>query len=307
MSDQACGSLGMEVVEIRADLHAPLSAANSLMPRAGSPLCNIYRDVWLETFRQAAERGVRVVLTGQGGDLGFGGVFPFADLFLKGRWLRLANEVSAYRNRVEVDLAWLVRYRILGPAARWLIPRKKVSPPRWLGPALRDHTAQESKEDRFALPGRRDRKRLLRNPRRFAGTASLTEDAAEFGVEVRHPWVDPRVVEMAEGAPSDWTFADGFHKAPIRDALRAELPSEITARAEKVYPDPIFRRALSGPGRAKIDALVESMVAQELGFIESRALQHAVDEYAQGRGSGIFWHALSLEAWLRGFDSEGSL
>ena len=130
----------------------------------------------------------------------------------------------------------------------------------------------------------------------------MTAEAQDFGVELCHPWLDSRLINLAESLPASWTFRDGFSKAPVRAALRGRLPSEILNRAEKVYPDSIFRRALRGPDRAKIEPLLDDMIAADLGFVEPRPLRDAVDAYAQGRGGGAFWHALSLEAWLRGFD-----
>lgn len=296
-------SLGMEVVEIAADVHAPLSSKEGLEPDLDSPSVPIYREAWRETFRRAKEMGIQTVLTGHGGDLAFGGAFPFADLFLTGRWFRLMSEIAAYRRRVEVDVPWLIRYRVLGRAARWLWPRRTASAPRWLGSALQAQVPRRVEgKGRLVLPGTADRFGYLHGPRRFAATAQMTAEAQEFGVELRHPWLDPRLTDLAESLPASWTFRDGFSKAPVRVAMRGRLPSEILDRAEKIYPDAIFRRALRGPDRAKIEPLLDDMIAADLGFVEPRALREAVDAYAHGRGSGGFWHALTLEAWLRGFE-----
>lgn len=291
-------SLDLEIVEIAADIHEPLS--NAIAPGLGSPLCNIYGEIWRETFRQAQKRGIETLFTGQGGDLGFGAVFPFADLFLTGRWLRLVREVQAYRRRIDVDLPWLIRYRILGRSARWFIPLRRALPPPWLGPRLREAVPEFPTTDRFALPGDRERRRFLDSPKRFAATAMMTAEAAEFGITLRSPWLDPRITDFARSLPAYWTFADGVAKALVRSAMRGLLPDEILDRSDKIYPEALFIRALRGAGRVRIEPLLNNMLAADLGFVEPKALRKAIDAYAEGKLRGaLFWHSVTLEAWLR--------
>lgn len=293
-------SLGMETVEIAMDEHAPLSTPEGILPTLGSPLYNIYSPAWRETFRVSRELNVRLLLTGQAGDFAFGSVFPFADLFLTGRWLRLAREIRAYRARVDVDVPWLIRYRVLGRAARWFWPISMMAPPGWLGDGLRELVPRPPSSHRFALPGDRERRLMLENPRRLAATAALTAEGLEYGVELRYPLIDSRVVDFARRIPAVWTFADGYSKALVRRAMRGLLPDEILDRPEKIYPTEVFLRALRGSGRSKIEPLLSNMVAADLGFVEPNALRKAVEDCAHGRWRGaMFWHSLTLEAWLR--------
>lgn len=293
-------SLGMEIVEIAADDHGPLSTPEGILPNLGSPLYNIYSPAWRETFRVARERNLRILLTGSAGDFAFGSVFPFADLFLSGRWLRLAREVWAYRKRVDVDVPWLIRYRVLGRSARWFLPITRIRPPSWLREGLREDLPHPPSTHRFALPGNRERRHMLENPQRLAATAKLTSEGLEFGIDLRYPWIDSRVVDLARRIPAAWTFTDGFSKALVRRAMRGLLPDEILDRPEKIYPTELFLRALRGPERSKIEPLLSKMIAAELGFVEPSALRKAVDDCAGGNwGGALFWHALTLEAWLR--------
>ena len=297
---RAARSLGMEIVEIALDEHGPLSTPEGILPALGSPLYNIYSPAWRETFRVARERNLRVLLTGQAGDFAFGSVFPFADLFLTGRWLRLAREIRAYRARVDVDVAWLIRYRVLGRSARWFLPISSIRPPAWLGAGLRELVPDPPSTYRFALPGDRERRHMLENPRRLAATAALTAEGLEYGIDLRYPLIDSRVVDLARRTPAVWTFADGYSKALVRCAMRGLLPDEILDRPEKIYPTEVFLRALRGPERSKIEPLLSNMIAADLGFVEPNLLRKAVEDCAQGRWHGaMFWHSLTLEAWLR--------
>lgn len=293
-------SLGLEIVEVAMDDHAPLSTPEGILPAPGSPLYNIYSPAWQETFRVARELDLKLLLTGQGGDFAFGSVFPFADLFLTGRWLRLAREIQAYRARVDVDVPWLIRYRVLGRAARWFWPISAIEPPAWLGAGLRELAPRPSSSYRFALPGDRERRQMLENPRRLAATAALTAEGREYGIDLRYPLIDSRVVDLARRTPAAWTFTDGYSKALLRRAMRGLLPDEILDRPEKIYPTEVFLRALRGADRSKIEPLLSNMIAADLGFVEPKPLRQAVEDCAQGRWRGaMFWHSLTLEAWLR--------
>ncbi len=294
-------ALGMEVVEIAADVHHPLSASGGLAPDSANPACNVYREVWQETFIQACAQGIGTLFTGHGGDLAFGTVFPFADLFLTFRWLKLAQEIKAYRRRVDVDLPWLIRYRILGRTARWLLPLHGPLPPPWLSPALRGLVPRFPKGDRFALPGDHDRRLLLDSQHRGT-TALMTAEAARFGIDLRHPYLDSRIIDLAYSFPATLSFADGFSKAIVRQAMRGFLPDEILDRPRKIYPTALFDRALRVK-RANIETLLRDMRAAELGYLEPSSLRRAVDDYLSGRRANTdFWHSLSLEAWLRRFE-----
>ncbi len=301
---RAAERLGLEIVEIAADRHGPLDDPRGIDPGPGSPLYNVYSPTWRETFRAARKLGIRTILTGHAGDFAFGSIFPFADLFLTGRWLRLAREIRAYRRRVDVNVPWLIRYRVLGRAARWLVPAGRPAAPSWLGPALRDELLRLPRAahvDRLALPGDRDRRQMLTSSRRFAATAALADEGAELGVDLRFPWIDPRIAALARSIPAAWTFSDGFSKVLVRRAMRGLLPDEILDRPEKIYPTELLVRALAGHGRTEVDALCSDMVAADLGFVEPKALRRAVEECAGGQWRGaMFWQSLTLEAWLRG-------
>ncbi len=41
------------------------------------------------------------------------------------------------------------------------------------------------------------------------------------------------------------------------------------------------------------------MRAAELGLVDERQLQRVYDRYVEGAGSAVFWHTLTVEAWLR--------
>jgi asparagine synthase (glutamine-hydrolysing) len=128
----------------------------------------------------------------------------------------------------------------------------------------------------------------------------LTAQAARHGIELRHPLLDHRLFEFAASLPTAQTFAAGMRKIILRNAMRGRLPDEVVDRRGKTYPAAIARRGLRERERAKVWSLVTNMRAADLGFVDEQRLRQAYGDYLTGRSdSSLFWHTLTLEAWLR--------
>ncbi|HEV7670204.1 MAG TPA: asparagine synthase-related protein [Thermoanaerobaculia bacterium] len=301
LAAEVCRALGAAQVTIAADQEWPLRRALRL-PRS-SPLVNSYSALWDETFRVVRSKGVRVLLSGLSGDNLVGGnVVSYPDLFWQGRWLRLAIGLVSHHRRFEADWYWLLRYQTLGPIARFLIPRRaRGVPPAWLGPRLRELGSAPSPEvPRRLLPGRRRRLEYLREPQLRVVAALATDQAAEHGIDFRHPWLDHRLFELAASFPSDQTFRGGSHKFVLRNALQGLLPDQVVGRLGKTYPSPIFDRGLREREHEQARGLLTNMVAARMGFVVEAPLRAAYERYLAGETEDdLFWQSLTLEAWLR--------
>jgi len=296
-----CHALGCRQVTIAADQEWTLRHQPRL-PRS-SPWANFYSAVWDETFRVVRSTGLRVLMSGLSGDNLFGGnVVSYPDLFWQGRWLRLASGLISHHRRTEADWYWLLRYQTLGPIARFLIPRRALdAPPAWLGPRLRQLVPAPSLEaPRHLLPGRRRRLEYLRDPLLRAVAAQSTDQAAEHGIDFRHPWLDHRLLELAASLPSDQTFRGGSQKFVLRNALRGLLPDQVVRRLGKTYPTSIFDRGLRERERERARGLLTNMIAASMGFVREVPLRAAYERYLAGdTEDDLFWYSLTLEAWLR--------
>jgi asparagine synthase (glutamine-hydrolysing) len=267
--------LGYPVVTIAADQRWPLR--EEPCPEPETPLFNYYTGLWEETFRKTRENGTTVLLSGFGGDYLFGGdVFSYPDLLLTGRWRRLGREIREHLPFSSLRLPGLLRRMVLAPIVR-SFPR-----PRGL------------------LPGRRARLRLLGDPFIPAVASLITTHAARHGIDFRHPLLDHRLLEFAASLPASQTFAAGRRKIILRNAVRDLLPAEVVERRDKIYPVAIVHRGLRERERARIQALMTDMRAARMGFVDEARLREEYRRYLAGATqSTLFWHSLTLEAWLR--------
>lgn len=119
-------------------------------------------------------------------------------------------------------------------------------------------------------------------------------------LEVRVPFVDQRLVEVAGGIPLEWKIPRGVTKGLFRQAMTPLLPRQVV-RAPKVGLNlPIalwFRRELRGWVRS---LLSEDLVRQR-GYFRPEAVSNLLDEHDSGRRdhSLFIWAMVVLEVWHR--------
>jgi asparagine synthase (glutamine-hydrolysing) len=309
--DESAGSLavaerlGLPAVPVAQDRHWPLRTEPGLRPRREDPRFNCFTDFWDAVFTRMREQGERILFTGQGGDHLFGGnVFAYADLLLTGRWRRLAADLRLHQRLWDRRPSWIWRWMILGPLFRAYLPLpRRGAPPPWLGAALRplaEAAGSRTPSDWRSLPGQRQRNDLLRDRVWLEETRSMNDRAAQHGVELRNPYLDHRLLEFATSIPAEQTFEGGVRKGIVRRAMAGRLPEEILTRHRKIEATALFERGLRERETGKVWQLLTGMRAAELGWVDEGLLRAEYQSYLDGTTRRTrFWHALTLEAWLR--------
>jgi asparagine synthase (glutamine-hydrolysing) len=294
--------LGCPTVAIPADQHWPLRTDPGLQPSPEGPLFNFYTDLWDATFRSVREHGIRTLFSGLSGDHLFGGnVFSYPDLLLTGRWRKLAAEIRTHLGYSRIGASGILRRMILGPLARSISAAPSPSAPvAWLAEPYRRLRPRPVAVPRSLLPGRRERLAVLRDPLLPPLASLITAQAAAHGIDFRHPLLDHRLFDFAAALPTPQTFSAGVRKVILRNAMRGLLPDETLDRRDKIYPEAIARRGLAERETAKVWAMMTDMKAAALGFVDEARLREEYRRYLAGETrSALFWHTLTLEAWLR--------
>ncbi len=299
-----CERLGCPAVPVAQDQHWPLRTDPGIRPHRENPRFNFYTDFWDAVFVRVREKGERILFSGQGGDHLFGGnVFAYADLLLTGRWHQLTADLRLHRQLRGRRSAWIWRWMILSPLARAYlpIPIRSTAPP-WLGAELQPLVTSEAwtRPNWGLLPGRRQRFDLLGDRVLIEEARYLDQQAAQHGVDFRHPYLDHRLLEFAASLPAEQTFRGGVRKGIVRRAMTERLPEEILTRTRKIEPTALAVRGLRERETAKVWQLLTGMRAAELGWIDEDLLRAEYQSFLDGTTQRTrFWHALTLEAWLR--------
>lgn len=265
--------------------------------------------------RLARERGVIVMLDGQGADEVLGGYHGYfgphlAGLLRRGRWSEFRREAAAARalhGHSRGLQAQLVANELLPAAVSDLLRR------------LGGRTVRAPAHLDLARLGARPAAPLtaaldFRAPIRSLGLAQLTalnlpmllhyedRNAMAHGVEARLPFLDHRLVEFGLGLPEEFKLAGGWTKRVLREAMRDRLPETVRLRRDKLGFATAEEVWLRERRPAEFRQLLTQAVAIADGALTPAALAR-YDRVMAGRERFNFalWRMISFGAWLRRF------
>jgi asparagine synthase (glutamine-hydrolysing) len=253
--------------------------------------------------RAARDQGIVVLLDGQGGDELFAGYSVAAGFAL--RSAGVAQLLEALRHRPATELAGIGRSLAmdhLGGALRRAYRRRTMSPyadGSLAADASLGEPPQPAAWMREADPLRREllaESFLTSLPEllRYADRSSMAHSR-----EVRLPFLDPRVADLAFSLPAAFLYRDGAAKAIVRDAVRGVVPDSILARRDKVGFEPPQARWLAEPVfREHIREVMLDPIARQRGLYDPRAVEADV-RAGRWRDHRAIWRAFNAELWLR--------
>jgi asparagine synthase (glutamine-hydrolysing) len=293
-----------------------------------SPLFNCWAPAYLELARRAAAHGVRVILTGSGGDEWLG-VSPFlgADLLRRGNlsgfirftktWARSYDQAPA---RVLHSALWTFGLRPIGGMLmhrlmreRWdrsRLARGHQADPDWVAP---DHDLRRELRQRAPLglaaadpPGGF----YARESRAFLDHSLMSRDLEEQyefgalnGVRYMHPYWDADLAAQIYRTPPELLMKGGRTKGLVRETLARRFPGLGFERQRKVSALSFFRglAIAEGPALARSVGRFEALAA--LGVVDAGGASAFVDESfrTQSRGMFVACHLFNLEVWTRDY------
>jgi len=274
---------------------------------------------FLPMLEDARREGIRVRLGGEGGDERFGGdPCRLADLLRSGR---LGEARAALREESggrgiggSFAVLWAGGLRPLLPSpARSLLRgvRGRPAPPPWIRAdfARRSRLADRVRSEpaRGAWPT--FEQAALRGALSTGAVALALEDwdrqAADFGLEARHPFLDRRIVEWSLSLPRERRIRGALSKVLLRDALSGLLPGETTGRTTKTEFTALHDRALRRMGGA---GRFERLAVEEAGWVDGAWTREAARRTLSPRGGGgppdrrtvnVLWSVFALDLWYR--------
>lgn len=264
-------------------------------------------------MRLARERGVTVLLDGQGADELWAGYLPF-DVYLSqmlraGQWARLLRELLAIRrvgSRSSLDaLRRALAYQLPAGAQRRLQHARRT---RMLG--LRPDVAQRAVQRHQDIFDSDARANLPRHLARLAAwnlprlLRAEDRNSMAFSIEARTPFLDVRLAEYVSQLPAVYRLHTGWSKYALRRALESVLPPAITWRRDKkgfVTPEQQWVQAL----RPRAVELFHDN--PRVGFwldlaVVRRTLAEEHLSPSKLAGAAV-WRWIAAETWLRSLES----
>lgn len=247
------------------------------------------------------------------------GVPELTTLAEEGRLLAFARAVQTLHRHLGARRTVLWRRigkKLLLPLAlRRRRPARRVSedPPPELPPFVRpDFAARVGLIDRLRaeetlrFDAVRDLQRQLVGSNALVAALETTNHcAALLGMDVRHPFMDRRLIEFALALPSHLSLRDGWTRYLLRAAMAPFLPERVAWRVGKADMTPSVQTALwnrdrdrmrwaLAPGGVLQPYLDEAEVARRLDRLEELPWQDQVD----------LTRAATLAIWLGSIDEE---
>jgi asparagine synthase (glutamine-hydrolysing) len=246
----------IEHVLVRGDGGSPLALLERNLRLHEQPLLNPCNGVWIDAINDAArKRGVKVMLTGTMGNLGlsYAGLELLPELVRKGRlgpWLREATAMMRRGTRLRSVLA-----KTLGPwtpAPLWRLATRLNGSP---SPSPDRHALLAPGIAQTLAAGARGHDPAYRPAKNaFAYRLSLLSDAgavtqqgvlAEWGVDLRDPTADKRLLEFCLGVPTDQFLKHGQTRSLARRALADRLPAAVLDAPATGYQGADWHEGLS--------------------------------------------------------------
>jgi len=253
----------VEHVQLRTGHISPFDDLDRSFYLFERPKLNPCNWVWLRQITQEAhDRKLGVVLHGMMGDMTFSyfGLQLLPELLRQGRWIRLAREYAGLRRETGMRLRGFAGHT-LGPyLPTGLWGRLKthfhgyqedvhfhtaINPQRFAALDLaarakaRDHDlSYRPRKDSFA-----DRKWVL--SRTDPGNNN-TGTLGGWGVDLRDPTADRRLVEYCLSIPTDKYLVDGVTRAVGKAALRDRLPDAVLDEPKRGYQASDWHIGLAG-------------------------------------------------------------
>ena len=128
--------------------------------------------------------------------------------------------------------------------------------------------------------------------------------AAAFSLDVRHPFMDKRLIEFCLALPAEQKLDKGWSRIIMRRAMAGILPNEICWRGGKTDMNPNFIYGLLKKSRRDLDEVVNDLSETVERFVDSDKLRELHQRLISQRKIKVsdamtFWKVTTLAYWLR--------
>ena len=262
------------------------------------------------------ERGHRVALTGVGGDFLFSGsVFQYADLLRQFKVLRAVRRFvddgqAADTGRSPLALLQAGVWPLLPPSVKnGLRPfaRRAIHADAGADWLQIDRTPPETHpaEPRGGSFATEEVTRLLGSGMHAYFVECAGRAAASAGIELRHPFLDARLVEFALGIPDDQRRRGRETKFVLRAALGDDLAAAVRTRRTKGDFSYAVLEAIESLGGERF---YTSLSIADAGWVRGDVVaamyrrmreQHARGSEAAGGHIPTLWMIAAVELWFQ--------
>ncbi len=248
--------------------------------------------------KKAKENGLKVVLSGSGGDEVFGGYESHSIGFLTDQLVKLQfrnfrrnlRKYSSFHQQNKSKVVIKISSELVGQRIRVKIKNIKKFPQVLSIKPIDEHFMPSCS----SFAGKAF-ERSLKNQTVPPYLHYEDRNSMAFAVEIRVPFLDHKLVEYVASLKRDALF-EGTTKTALRQAFKNELSAAILFQRKKEgFPSPIDTAL-------RTDENLKAFFKSRLGmtpFLNNRNCSKLADEfYASGKNLTLYWRILSYMIWF---------
>lgn len=324
---QFVGNIDLNYVNAR-DV-SPLAGIEQALFVHDQPLGPAENMYWLKALMTEAQRqGLGAILTGQGGNatISWAGGYEttLLEYLRKGQWETFRRKLWAWQERTGRSLLGAVRSQIYRPI-QWHIRQRlrslKNSKEAWRNYSAinvafarevdLDHHMERHGHDPMFRPTRdlRQARLALTRPESHIG-GHWSEIGAAYGLEVRDPTFDPRVMSFCLSIPQSQYLLDGQNKMLIRRAMAGYLPEKVLWNRNKglqsadIAQRIVEHRSDIGMALAKLEGSDLACHYLDLPRMQAifKSVQHKIDSDSFSQSGLVLLRGLMVGLFLQRFE-----
>jgi asparagine synthase (glutamine-hydrolysing) len=271
-------------------------------------------------FREAQQKGIKVMLDGVGGDDILAADFDhLTDLMMQGKIRKLIAQIrydaalfsySTYSLFVNYCLKPLIPQPIKAPLKQFLKPFRKNGIPFWLNiDYLGKIGVNERLRNRPCSPRFPERsQQRIYEILHYGWNANVAREMIErfnayFGMEIRSPFFDRRLIEFSIAVPEEQRWRGEWSKMMLRKSMEGILPDSIRLRGDKAEFSCVINLEFKERQLKKLRDMLRLSALAGLEIIQFNQLQQLFEDYQRGHSNDDLRNTLEnvvwLELWLR--------
>ena len=298
---------------LKADIHGYSpdqfrASLTAMVWQMEGPVGGLMNSALTRVMSAARGDGIKVLQDGTGIDEAFAGYRNMHDLYV-GRLLA-DDHPDGERALAEYAVNWgqpVERARAAVQAALkrpvtaidGTVPvRPELLRPEWRA-SLPDKTIPQSDDDLLRLM-LMEYLQVSKIPRNMRMKDRL---GMAFGLELRMPFLDHRIVEFGLSLPAELWFLGGRSKSILREALAGVMDDGVRLAPKRSVHTPQGPWLRSEPMVSYIRSLISSESFASRGFFDVAATQSAFERFViDGADNSFFvWQWINVEEWFRVF------
>lgn len=274
-----------------------------------APIGGLMNCAFDVVMRDAAARGFHVLQAGAGPDETFGGYRNHHNLYL-GLLLR-AGKADAELRIADYARNWGVDATTARAAAERELTESHTAidgtvavRPEALAASLRGgSTLPAADVGSLGDPLRDSQLHYLQGSKIPRNTRMLDRLGMAYGIEIRLPFLDHRLVELGIALAPDLYFIDGRSKGIVRAALSGAMDDEVRLATKRSIQAPQGSWLRSEPMATYVERLITSESFGSRGLFDVDACRRLFARFRGGEFDNSFfvWQWINTEEWFRIF------